>query len=549
MSRKSILPFIWRAALLGIAALSGSCLDSDSDDSDDIVYVDQGTEWTNSTRAAFYVGDQGSQLIPYAWLASLKDADGSPFLRDQLGRYGFLPRSDREPNQGLPVGFTVATNAGAVEAGITCAACHTRQITSGGKAYRIDGGPAIVDFESFFNDLDAAVRRTLTDPAARAAFKLDVLGTQSAAGGVALQEDLAAWYVPYHALISGSLPQSNLWGLGRVDALSIIFNRLSGLDIGEPPGYLILENIVAADAPVRFPFLWNAPRQDFTQWPGITPNGNETQGLLRNFGEVLGVFAIFHPKKDPSLPLGYDYLADNTANLPGLQSLEQLVMKIGAPKWPWAVDSALAQKGSTLFTAECAGCHGIQPGIARPPVTDTWSTPVQNVGTDTREWEVVNRIVRTGVMEGALRPDANVPLLRFDLVARVLTTVTQSAITQAYPGTVMAPPAPVRPVGSYESRVMQGIWAAPPYLHNGSVASMAELLKPAAERKRNFQVGPAYDTDTLGLAAEQPEGQRYVRNTDGCSALNSGNSNCGHEFGTTLTAEDKKALLEYLKTL
>ena len=107
-----------------------------------------------------------------------------------------------------------------------------------------------------------------------------------------------------------------------------------------------------------------------------------------------------------------------------------------------------------------------------------------------------------------------------------------------------APPAK----GSYESRVMQGIWAAAPYLHNGSVPTLAELLKPAAQRVKSFKIGPAYDTVNIGLAVEQTHFDYTLMTTD-CSDRNSGNSNCGHEFGTQLTDQEKRALLEYLKTL
>jgi hypothetical protein len=82
--------------------------------------------------------------------------------------------------------------------------------------------------------------------------------------------------------------------------------------------------------------------------------------------------------------------------------------------------------------------------------------------------------------------------------------------------------------GSYESRVLKGIWAAAPYLHNGSVPTLAELLKPAAERVSTFKVGPNYDLDTVGLATEQTAFAQ-VRATTDCSDIDSGNSRCGHE--------------------
>jgi hypothetical protein len=110
----------------------------------------------------------------------------------------------------------------------------------------------------------------------------------------------------------------------------------------------------------------------------------------------------------------------------------------------------------------------------------------------------------------------------------------------------LPPPPPVR--GAYEARVMQGIWATAPYLHNGSVPSLAELLKPAAQRVNQFKIGPAYDITNVGLAIDQSAFEQTMVATD-CSNLNSGNSNCGHEFGTQLSPEEKEALLEYLKSL
>jgi hypothetical protein len=100
----------------------------------------------------------------------------------------------------------------------------------------------------------------------------------------------------------------------------------------------------------------------------------------------------------------------------------------------------------------------------------------------------------------------------------------------------------------YESRVLEGIWAAAPYLHNGSVPTLAELLKPAEQRISQFKIGPNYDIENIGLATEQTHFD-YTLNTTDCSKRNSGNSRCGHEFGTNLSPAEKDALLEYLKTL
>jgi hypothetical protein len=85
-------------------------------------------------------------------------------------------------------------------------------------------------------------------------------------------------------------------------------------------------------------------------------------------------------------------------------------------------------------------------------------------------------------------------------------------------------------------------------LHNGSVPTLDDLLKPVSKRAPSFKIGSAYDPKAVGLAKEQTQFTFEFVTTD-CSDLNSGNSRCGHEYGTSLTETERKALLEYLKTL
>ena len=94
---------------------------------------------------------------------------------------------------------------------------------------------------------------------------------------------------------------------------------------------------------------------------------------------------------------------------------------------------------------------------------------------------------------------------------------------------------------------MQGIWAAAPYLHDGSVPTLADLLEPVAKRPTSFVIGPNYDIDRVGIAKDQTKFTQVLQT--GCTDRASGSSNCGHEFGITLSDDDKKALLEYLKIL
>jgi hypothetical protein len=121
------------------------------------VVVAQGRDWTPAERLEFYSQDQGSRIMPLVWFEALQQPNGEPFNADSLARYGYLP-NPASPTPGLPVGFTVNGTGSDTAVGMTCAACHTRQIVFGGVAYRIDGGPAIVDFQAFLADLNSPHR-------------------------------------------------------------------------------------------------------------------------------------------------------------------------------------------------------------------------------------------------------------------------------------------------------------------------------------------------------------------------------------------------------
>lgn len=97
---------------------------------------------------------------------------------------------------------------------------------------------------------------------------------------------------------------------------------------------------------------------------------------------------------------------------------------------------------------------------------------------------------------------------------------------------------------------LDGVWLTAPYLHNGSVPTMEDLLEPAHDRPRRFYRGyDVYDREQMGFVHQGSEARRWGFEVD---VGKPGNSNQGHEgeaYGTELPAEDKRALVEYLKTL
>jgi hypothetical protein len=316
-------------------------------------------------------------------------------------------------------------------------------------------------------------------------------------------------------------------------------------------------------------------------------------------------FADFEPRK----VFGPFFNYSNSINFDGLEKLEERLRQMGPPKWPWPekIDQTLRDAGEKIFKTQCDECHGKKDGEFRSVFAKSWATPIKNVGTDTRQFGELGRKVKTGALKGAAIPLIARKLEAEDYAVHMMFTAVAGTIGQhllfgnhgnelaadsrgaarssSQPGLAansesqlpsalqdlaktFNPADNLKPAGqpdsltiesgtllarkvtkgAYESRVLEGIWAAAPYLHNGSVPTLAELLKPAAQRVSQFALGPKYDIDNIGLAATQ-DGSVPPRSVTGCNDLNSGNSNCGHEFGTKLSDGDKKALLEYLKTL
>jgi mono/diheme cytochrome c family protein len=108
----------------------------------------------------------------------------------------------------------------------------------------------------------------------------------------------------------------------------------------------------------------------------------------------------------------------------------------------------------------------------------------------------------------------------------------------------LAKPALVKKITyQYKARPLNGIWATAPYLHNGSVPNLNELLKPASDRTKKFWVGSReFDTENVGFKTDQGKIEFDTQ-------ASPGNSNAGHEYGTVLTPDERRQLIEYLKSL
>jgi hypothetical protein len=202
----------------------------------------------------------------------------------------------------------------------------------------------------------------------------------------------------------------------------------------------------------------------------------------------------------------------NSTDAKAMSSLRRIMNYIGdlkAPKYPLPIDDRLAAAGAVTFDAQCASCH--KAGGSR-----TGSViPLAEIGTDRHRldmWTASAATAYNGYGDGHAWKFAH-----------------------------------FRKTTGYTAVPLEGLWLTAPYLHNGSVPTLADLLEPADARPKKFWRGyDLYDSLRLGFVAQGAEAERVGTPID---VTLPGNSNVGHTFGTELSAESKRALLEYLKTL
>jgi hypothetical protein len=305
---------------------------------------------------------------------------------------------------------------------------------------------------------------------------------------------------------------------------------------------------------------------------------------------------------------------DNSVNFTNLQLLEEKIVALRAPAWPFDLKPELVDQGRVLFAQYCGSCHE-----ERRLPDGNWQTPVKAVGTDPKMFDNAQRSSQSGLLKGALSPnppgsmlsdpaatndilatavvgalfdDAFPPLprlpninagvwlaIRKDLASLLSDKEKQDSaaidkgLGRVFPGTEQASnlllllePSVRANVRShvesrlanlfkipgephaYESRVLHGIWATAPYLHNGSVPNLWELLLPPERRTTSFMVGSRkFDPENVGyVTTESPYKDGTLVVGTGAAP---GNSNAGHDFGRDMTDEERRALLEYLKQL
>ncbi len=528
--------------------------------------------WSDADRRAAYHLSTGGEVLSLALLQSLERTklpqegnDGVlvPFLQN-LERYGFIadPVSPENPF-GLPVGWTVTRSLldTTVVAGFNCTTCHVGELRAGGKAVRVDGAPNIMRINDLFKDMKTELEATIGDaprmtrlaanlirnreeneatlPADRSGTAIDRVKDKIDA--LPLVKATVDYLRAMKTISEMSLVENGAVenGYGRVDAFGVARNLLFGSDP---------RNLRPQDAPVSFPHMWGLKNTAWLQW-----GANINSVMERNIGQTLGVGARF------------DSNFVTTSRLDNLNVLEKRVYKLTPPEWKGdvlgPVDRALADRGKPLYDKLCSNCHE-RPFAVSPTGLVTYQLfRLKDVGTSPVVATNFDRTVITSKGERRLAEAA------FEAIEAIkqqyYKTHNISPEMQAeWEGRDMRPqPAAFRSTLAdadkypdtkggrvYPAKPLAGIWATAPYLNNGSVANMWDLLTRPEKRPKTFTIGSRdYDTKTLGYRStpDAPSaGPLFV-----FDATKPGNSNAGHVYGMQLSDEDKWALIEYLKVL
>ena len=486
-----------------------------------------------SPRDYFLYGSTGTELMPLAVFQILPDLfpdqfqPAGPQAGDWVDQFGFV-RGQPRINEGLPLGISVShyrPGSGAPSpvafVGFNCAVCHTAKIhtadsDNGAVVYGM-GNPSL-DLVAFGNAIKTSVldeqRLTLDsiEKAYEARFHQPL--------GLSARLMTALWLKGMRTQLNAQLPLRD-WPFGGQDLRNSVLLP-SGPGRNQPMEETIRFLIDRTPTPwpnggsSKIPCLYQQQRRQWSQFDGTLHDP-----ITRNSLAALGVGATLYNLKVAgilgTLQQSYVYVKD----LDGPQFSDVLHA---------SVDQSRAGRGQKAYLQYCGDCHGWpgdKPGECTMGKRQGQVIPIAEIGTDSarvsfRYYDQMGDLIYNFFPAGhPLKPN------RSDLR-----------------------PNPGDPHG-YITEPLESVFSHAPYLHNGSVATLAELINLKPRRTVFYRGDNNYDPMDLGLSVpDQPDAKRYYLFDTGID----GNSNRGHDYpwayhGPGWDEKTLKDLLEYLKTI
>ena len=280
--------------------------------------------------------------------------------------------------------------------------------------------------------------------------------------------------------------QPGLWGPGRVDT----FNPYKAVQFNFPMDKVPEEEIIGVS---DLPSIWLQRKRVGME---LHWDGNNKSVEERNKSAALGAG-----------------VTATTIDIPRIERIEEWLWDEEPPGYPYEVDGRLAARGQPLYESYCAACHG----------------------KDGRDFE--GEYVGTVVSIDEIGTDRH----RLDSYSRALVA-NQNTLYAGYPWRFSH----FKKTNGYANLPLDGIWLRAPYLHNGSVPTLRDLLEPPEGRPQVFYRGyDVFDRERVGFVSTvaQEGKHRYFK----YDTRVPGNGNQGHLYGTQLSAEEKDALVGYMK--
>jgi hypothetical protein len=395
-----------------------------------------------------------------------------------------------EPNHDMPIGVSRRWRLGTEQVGLNCAVCHTGTVreTVNSQPLIVLGMPAHqLDLERFFNFVISCSLDNRLTPA-NVIQKAEELGEHVS---------LIQKFILYAALIQRlklqTLEQQNRMGYALNPPIPAwgrgrvdTFNPYKSLQFNWNLTALPRDELIGAS---DFPSLWNQrPREGMhLHW-----DGNNTSVDERNLSASLGAGVT---------PVTVDH--------PSLQRIHDWIWTLPPPRYPFPIDQSRSARGKGIFDQQCAECHSF--GGSKTGTVEK----LASVNTDPYRLNSYTYIF--SVNQAALYPESR---YRFTHFAKT---------------------------DGYANQPLDGIWARAPYLHNGSVPSLLDLLEAPADRPKQFARGyDVYNQEKVGFVYDTPEARSAGSLYD---TTIPGNGNSGHLWGTKLPRDQKQDLIEYMKTL
>ncbi len=433
------------------------------------------------------IGSEPARGIPY-WIWKVLPRMFPEYLPENgKGGYaslGFI----YEPGKDLPVGFS-QRRVFIDRVGLNCAVCHTGTLreTPDSPHQVISAMPAnVVNLQGYIQFLGKVAQDSRFMPDEMLPY-IEAIG-----GHLNPIQKLIYRYIAIPMTRGAlSIQGDRLSFLNRQPAWGPgrvdTFNPYKTLQFNFPMDKLPETELIGT---ADFPSIWNQKPREGLQlhWDGDNTSVDE-----RNLSAGLGAG-----------------ITPTTVDRAGLKRVADWLWELPPPTYPYEINVDLAAKGQPIFENTCASCHrfgGDRIGTV---------SPIQEIGTDPYRLNSYT----------------------YELLAN------QNTLFAGYPERFQH----FRKTDGYANLPLDGIWLRAPYLHNGSVPTLRDLLETPENRPQVFYRGnDLFDQENVGFVsnAAQESDKKFFK----FDTRLPGNSNAGHLYGTELSLADKNALIEYLKTL